>query len=801
MIDITLQNFKCIIEPKTYSFKEGQIIHLVGRSGKGKSTVLQAFEWCLFGGRSVKPKSKKDALTTVTVKIDNIIITREGDALKVITDKNIELDSDVAQGYIYNTFGEKNLWKSCCYLEQNTNNILFESSGEEKLKILRDFIYGYSTGELNNPDYYLIKLQEKIKEFNTVKKSKAAIFDNFYDELEVLTEQFNNSGNEWIESDFTIDELEKEITINTKKVKDLSKKHNEQTEYRKRLQNYKKSLNELEIVEFCQENYNSSKESLESKIRSLKTTLKDEELISKISKIVDYKIDCKLLQDLRIKEDRYNEQCKKIKFLKLDLNNIEKRNSILKDIEKLPLKKEYSNLQKDYEYISELKDYISETEKELSSLVEVDISNLTSKDILESNSKTLRTSISKYKNKKSLKCPKCEEFLYINTLGVLEELENFDIDSAKKELKNIENDLDIYNRHSEYLEEKESLSKNLEKAKKDLEEFSFDEERYNELSEMNLDKICFSDNDAVKIKEIINNYIEEPDSNLLKLLENGEFLIKLLGNRLEDFLENPEKYKLQDSTSKSTLKNLEEKLKILEKNKSDYIVYNTTKKNLEKHIQDIQEQIDDKFDDKKLKKLEDHLEFLRKLKVDYIHYSELEYKLKKLSEYESDRDIASNNLEIYTKLYEEVKKISSKPIEDLIELINLKLNDYLDKIFIDNSIKVVFSLYKQSSGSVKDSFSKISVNLQIYYGENSYPNISSLSGGEKVRVSLALTLALAEIRGTKLLMLDECMSSLDPELKEECLCLIKCMSDKNITVIDVCHESVEGYHDSIISVE
>ena len=42
------------------------------------------------------------------------------------------------------------------------------------------------------------------------------------------------------------------------------------------------------------------------------------------------------------------------------------------------------------------------------------------------------------------------------------------------------------------------------------------------------------------------------------------------------------------------------------------------------------------------------------------------------------------------------------------------------------------------------------------------------------------------------------MSSLDQELKEECLTLIKSMSNKNITVIDVCHESVEGYHDIII---
>ena len=50
------------------------------------------------------------------------------------------------------------------------------------------------------------------------------------------------------------------------------------------------------------------------------------------------------------------------------------------------------------------------------------------------------------------------------------------------------------------------------------------------------------------------------------------------------------------------------------------------------------------------------------------------------------------------------------------------------------------------------------------------------------------------------LLLDECMASLNSELREKCLILLKesCSEDK--IVIDVCHESVEGYHDYITKV-
>lgn len=178
----------------------------------------------------------------------------------------------------------------------------------------------------------------------------------------------------------------------------------------------------------------------------------------------------------------------------------------------------------------------------------------------------------------------------------------------------------------------------------------------------------------------------------------------------------------------------------------------------------------------------------------------MEERMNTLTLHETKLNDINSRLQRLETLFEMVKKISIEPIEILIETLNYHLNNYLDRMFNDNPIRVLLSLYKTSSGPKSSSFTKIAVNLQIYHGENSYPNINSLSGGESDRVSLALTLAMAKIVGTPLLFLDECMASLDSELREQCLSLIREIKCDERIVIDVCHETVEGFHDKIVKI-
>ncbi len=94
---------------------------------------------------------------------------------------------------------------------------------------------------------------------------------------------------------------------------------------------------------------------------------------------------------------------------------------------------------------------------------------------------------------------------------------------------------------------------------------------------------------------------------------------------------------------------------------------------------------------------------------------------------------------------------------------------------------------------------KPGLNLEICYKGKKYDKIDRLSGGEGDRISLALLLALNYASNSPLILLDECVSSLDPNLKTACINGIKSIPNKTVICIDH-DDSLEGYYNSIIEI-
>ena len=94
------------------------------------------------------------------------------------------------------------------------------------------------------------------------------------------------------------------------------------------------------------------------------------------------------------------------------------------------------------------------------------------------------------------------------------------------------------------------------------------------------------------------------------------------------------------------------------------------------------------------------------------------------------------------------------------------------------------------------------VNFSIYYNNSTYDNIMGLSGGEKDRISLALTVALACVNPSPVLFLDECMSSLNVDLRENCIDALKkfVVGPTGKTLINIEHSGIDGYYDSVIEI-
>lgn len=145
-----------------------------------------------------------------------------------------------------------------------------------------------------------------------------------------------------------------------------------------------------------------------------------------------------------------------------------------------------------------------------------------------------------------------------------------------------------------------------------------------------------------------------------------------------------------------------------------------------------------------------------------------------------------------------ITEVTNSALQSLVDSINTVVNEILADMF-DNTITLELKLFKENKANAKV---KPQVNFSIFYNGNTYENVNALSGGEKDRVSLALTLALACVNPSPILFLDECMASLNGDLRENCIEAIKkfVISTYKKTVINICHETVEGYYDEVVSV-
>ena len=144
-------------------------------------------------------------------------------------------------------------------------------------------------------------------------------------------------------------------------------------------------------------------------------------------------------------------------------------------------------------------------------------------------------------------------------------------------------------------------------------------------------------------------------------------------------------------------------------------------------------------------------------------------------------------------LKNKVLETQSISISNLIDNINSHAQIFLDKFFTDNPISVKIVSFKESKTGDKPC-----INLEIDYRGIEH-DLTMLSGGEMSRVTLAFTLALAEIHNSPLIMLDESTASLDQECVSD---VIEGINDtfRDKLVLLIAHQVVKGVFDKTIEV-
>ena len=155
---------------------------------------------------------------------------------------------------------------------------------------------------------------------------------------------------------------------------------------------------------------------------------------------------------------------------------------------------------------------------------------------------------------------------------------------------------------------------------------------------------------------------------------------------------------------------------------------------------------------------------------------------------------AEEELSLFIKLRDLIKTAEISSLQNLLNMINSVLNSILEQIF-DETIIVEFSTIRElKSGKEKNEF-----NIKLNYRGFTYDNIKQLSGGELDRLSFAVTLTMNRITQSKMLLLDECMNSLDGELRDKVLSVLK--ANKSLWTICINHEIIKGIFDDIIEIE
>jgi len=140
------------------------------------------------------------------------------------------------------------------------------------------------------------------------------------------------------------------------------------------------------------------------------------------------------------------------------------------------------------------------------------------------------------------------------------------------------------------------------------------------------------------------------------------------------------------------------------------------------------------------------------------------------------------------------KEAEVKALEDTIASINEHAAGYLD-LFFDEKICVRLKSSKITSRKIK----KTQLNTFVEYKGSVYGNINELSGGEIQRCELAFLLAVNEMVGSQILLLDECLNNLDNTVNMDVLRHLKKLGEGKMIAV-VAHEAIPGVFDDIIFV-
>lgn len=801
-MNLQLTNFRCW-ENKKIDLPQTGLCLLSGRSGKGKSTVLNSLVYAITGkGKNITTFQKKS--TTVEFLIDHLKIIRSRGPNRLLVEDQTTgkvYEDDEAQGVIDEMFGSE--FCNVSYIDQDNHNSFVYLSPHEKMTFLEQLLlHQYKIDEMKD------KVKDAINKAKNDYTSSEAKLSTFKDMLKKMT-LFSLPS-------LVIDK----VCIHTNNSKKVIEKVTSNLEVcEKNVKNLTTKIKKNEQAMIMAMKHSEKRKMIEHMVNDIESQLSSFHIVEDELSLLEEKKKIYLSN-----RDLYHfKQLKETYEQHLSKNNLE-REKYIEMIAGIPSMISIQKSIQAIEKANDIMDRLSVLDQKIEEYNENNENNENSLSSLLSNKQMEWTQIKNHIQhaKTCYHCPSCHKTLkfYKERLLLDENLENNannanNVDELNeqserllKEIKKIQTDLDEIKKKHLHLEklkqEYNSLYDTLEKLFVlstgrviDQEEMDIVLKEYNEYLEKHTQSkrgIERIDDDRLffKIKQEYDDFKRKHPS---LSLENVDYNIANMCNMTEAEYEN-----LNETIAKEKEKKVrrDELKKKGDQYKKELDVIRV-EEGLCLDVDEIKNTLstDREKVDTYTAKIEQYRNYLKQLE-DWVkkdaenqRYYQIENDCKTA---ETNKEMCSQRISSLVRLRDHIKQAEQKSLEEFIGALNHHASIYIEEFFPDEDILVELKTIQEGKVSGKE---KISLCFDVNYrGMNG--DLSFLSGGEKDRVNLAFTLAFSELVDNRVLLLDECISSLDAETTNIVLEKLR-EKYKGKLVIVVSHQANVGFFDSVVT--
>lgn len=789
-IYIKLVNFKCFLE-REITLYEG-LNFFVGDSGKGKTTVNKAIYFALYGGRkfkNIQNREHKDKPTMVLIHYDSatykwrVTRTRPSESVTVeITDANgyFIFKDAAAQDWINKQFGVENIWLSSSYIGVTKPHFLINGSNSDKMELLQRIAYGDSSPQ-NQPETYLSAVRvaisyynEKFKQLNESIKINEGIKQSYQTKNPLLvtypyiSEEETNQlisikdkkllEMETLRKIYTSLETKKQIIyqldnlpiyqITLEKIREKIKLHETQRR--------KKNL-EMMLTDFDQRVLTIDQNLLNN----------DDFLYRRyIQEGWDTKTDLeKFLKDIKDRLQLYKAQ-EKLEIRNKEITESNKKRADLN----ISLTKAYKKQQSDYDIIMEeieaynkRKTRIEEMERELRHEIYIKLSD--DDDMSAQFVPGYKVMLSMGLDE--LVCPNCTHgLIYKGNKLELGTITNNCEDTKKKYSEKLALSTLEYSKRlkrDEYNKEITEFNRIIPRKKPDVPE----------------EPVLVEMEELIPVKVIIKPTLEIFDLPTYSFEEYQK--LRKSNSLKESYLEYLSIETVELKENLDDLLKLESQIK---KTNDDKVRYETILATLPGDDPEIQDKINT------LNSSIIEITAKINLAIDMKEIKRIEALIEQMTK---ELNSTVENLGHFNYYYAQTEELGMISLEKRINDINAPLKEILDTLF-DEPISVKISPFKE----LKNGSTKLQVNLVVEHRNAMIEDYDDeCSTGQIGRISIALLLAFARNNNNPFIILDEVLSSVEPNRQLDILEMLPTYSTGKF-IINICHGVAEGSAKNVV---